>query len=85
LLFSFSFLAGDGSRLLRRLARLFIAFDIVTLVDESIVDGNDSRCLLLLLDELRLLAKGMVHAIELLLRLLVVVLPPFACRRCCVF
>jgi hypothetical protein len=27
----------------------------------------------------------MVHAIELLLRLLVVVLPPFACRRCCVF
>jgi hypothetical protein len=85
LLFSFSFLAGDGSRLLRRLARLFIAFDIVTLVDESIVDGNDSRCLLLLQDELRLLAKDMVHAIELLLRLLVVVLPPFACRRCCVF
>ena len=51
--------------MLRRLARLFIALDFVTLVDESIVDGNDSRCLLPLL-ELRLLANGMVHAIELL-------------------
>lgn len=45
---------------LRRLARLFMALDFVTLVDESIVDGNDMRCLLALLDELRLLANGIV-------------------------
>lgn len=55
LLFSFSFSplrAGEGSRLLRILARLFMALDFVTFVEESIVDGNDMRCFVALLDEL---------------------------------
>lgn len=38
-----------------------MALDFVTLVEESIVDGNDNRCLLALPDELvRLLANGIV-------------------------
>ena len=80
--FSLSLLAGEGSRLLRRLARRFKAFDFVTFVDESIVDGNDMRCLLLaLLVELRLLASGIVHRFESFLFVAVVFV--FAPRRFC--
>lgn len=41
-----------------------MALDFVTLVDESIVDGNDMRCLLALVDELRLLVSGIVVAVD---------------------
>jgi hypothetical protein len=60
MLFSLSRLVGDGSRLERMLARRFMALNFVTFVEESIVEGSDMRCLLSLLDELRLLASGIM-------------------------
>jgi hypothetical protein len=54
-------LAGDGSRLLRRLARRFMAFERVTRVDESIVAGNDNRASAAFEVEERLLASGIAN------------------------
>lgn len=61
----FSFRAGEGSRLLRRLALRFIAFFLVTFVEESIVDGKDIRALPALSVELLLLARGISPSLKL--------------------
>jgi hypothetical protein len=51
--------AGEGSLLLRRLALRFIAFFLVTLVEESIVAGSDNLAVIAFSVDDLLLARGM--------------------------